>query len=294
MVPINYNQLYYFYKIAEEGSLAQASKKLLISSSALSMQLKELEETFGKLFFDRKGKKLVINETGRMVWEYAREIFSLGNELRHQLEDSGNNNKKDFAVGFTEMIPMQIRDQFLNFLMVPKKSKIIMKEGHHFELLQQLQESELDIVLTMDQPQLEASSSYEMKLLLREPLIIVGHSQFLSMKGHLRLISKIPFIFPDSQSPLYQKLSNFFQEKKLKLNIVAEVDSSATGIELAQNGLGVIVVIKIVENQLLKNHSLIPLYELRSLDQEIWMLMSKKKRPHEIAQLAMKDFTFSS
>lgn len=294
MVPLNYNQLYYFYKIAEEGSLSLASKKLLISSSALSMQLKELEETFGKRFFDRKGKKLVINETGRMVWEYAREIFSLGNELRHHLEGGDENNKKDFVVGFTEMIPMEIRDQFLTFSMASQKSKVIIKEGHHLDLLQQLQESELDIVLTMGQTQVDVSSCFEMRLLSKEPLIIVGDSQFQSVRGHLNLISKIPFIFPDSHSPLYQKLTNYFQEKKLKLNIVAEVEGAATEIELAKNGLGVIVVLKMLGEELKKKHSLITLYQLRSLDQEIWMLTSKKKRLHETAEIAMKEFSLSS
>jgi hypothetical protein len=58
VVPLNYNQLYYFYKIAELGSIAEASKSVLISSPALSMQLKELEEGLGTALFDRVGQVL--------------------------------------------------------------------------------------------------------------------------------------------------------------------------------------------------------------------------------------------
>ena len=78
---INYNHLRYFWFVAHEGNLTRAAGELNISQSALSSQIKTLEEQLGHDLFDRLGRRLVLTETGRMVLDYADSIFKTGDGL---------------------------------------------------------------------------------------------------------------------------------------------------------------------------------------------------------------------
>ncbi len=71
--------------IAEEGGLSAAAKYLHLTQSALSHQLKVLEEALGEILFLRHGKKLIITETGRCVLEYALKVLSELNAMQSDI-----------------------------------------------------------------------------------------------------------------------------------------------------------------------------------------------------------------
>jgi LysR family transcriptional activator of nhaA len=66
---LNYHHLNYFRVIAQEGSIARAAQKLRLGQPTLSAQLKQLEEHIGIKLFERKHKKLILTESGRIALE---------------------------------------------------------------------------------------------------------------------------------------------------------------------------------------------------------------------------------
>src|SRR3954468_17141033 len=82
---LNYNHLYYFWIVAREGSIARAAEELMLSQPTISIQIKELETSFRKRLFDRVGRGLKLTEAGRIVLNYANEIFSLGQDMSNAL-----------------------------------------------------------------------------------------------------------------------------------------------------------------------------------------------------------------
>lgn len=61
--------------VAEEGNLTNAGKKLFLSQSALSHQLKEMEKKYGAPLFQRMGKKMVLTQVGGRILQTARRII---------------------------------------------------------------------------------------------------------------------------------------------------------------------------------------------------------------------------
>ena len=78
---LNYHHLLYFWTVAKEGGLRKASEKLHVSQPSISTQIRKLEEAFGEKLFQRKGRVLVLTDTGVVALSYAEEIFSLGGQL---------------------------------------------------------------------------------------------------------------------------------------------------------------------------------------------------------------------
>lgn len=287
MVPLNYNQLYYFFKIAESGSISNASKDTLISSPALSMQLKELEESLGTPLFTRTGKKLVLTDAGSIVFEYAKDIFKLGHELIDTIGDrKKEGGRPKIEIGCQDTIPKMLIDDLLGYLISEKGCKVILREGNRERLISMQNDFKLDLILTNSVPQIHNEFISEMKLLKKEKLIIVGHPKWKKIKSWQRA----PLILPTFDSSTRQKLELYFHEQEITPDIVAEVEDKATEIDMAQRGLGLICAIKTCVEPQLKNKTLIQYATLNDIYEEVWMILGKRKILNPLAIHALKYF----
>ncbi len=292
MVPLNYNQLYYFYKIAELGSIAEASKNVLISSPALSMQLKELEETLGSQLFDRVGKKLILTDTGSVVFEYAKDIFKLGLELKDTINDRTVDKRLRIEIGCQDSIPKKIVDELLAFLLDQKKCRVVVREGDREQLIQMQNSFQLDLILTNSVPSINNDFIYESKLLLREDIVISG-SPALCKKIKTKKLDSLkgqPFILPTFDTSLRQKIDTYFTQHHINVDCIAEVEDMAMEIDLAIRGFGFIATIRSAVNDQLKNKNLIEVCTLKDLQDEVWMIVGKRKIINPLALFALKQF----
>ena len=78
---LNYHHLQYFWTVVREGGVTNACKVLNLTQPTISKQIKQLEEQIGEPLFKRISKRLELTEAGQMAYNYAEEIFSLGNEF---------------------------------------------------------------------------------------------------------------------------------------------------------------------------------------------------------------------
>jgi DNA-binding transcriptional LysR family regulator len=69
-----------FIAVVETGTLAAAAVRVGRSESAVSLQLKKLEDTLGEPVFDRTGRKLALTEAGSTVLSYAYRLLDLNEE----------------------------------------------------------------------------------------------------------------------------------------------------------------------------------------------------------------------
>ena len=76
-------QLSVFVAVAQHGTTVGAADELALSQSAVSGALADLEQALGSALFDRFGRRLVINETGRMQFPRALSLL----DQAHELED---------------------------------------------------------------------------------------------------------------------------------------------------------------------------------------------------------------
>ncbi len=76
--------------VSEEGTLSKAGERLFLTQSALSHQLKELERELKTPLFHRVNKKLVLNESGRIMLESARKVLGEIEKAQKALEKQVN------------------------------------------------------------------------------------------------------------------------------------------------------------------------------------------------------------
>ena len=80
---ITFKQIEVFVAIAKIGNVTQASEALYLTQSACSMALSAFESQLGGVLFDRHGKKLILNDRGRMLFPKAANILAQVQELQN-------------------------------------------------------------------------------------------------------------------------------------------------------------------------------------------------------------------
>ena len=146
---LNYHHLLYFWMVAREGSIAQASKQLLLAQPTITGQIRALENTLGEKLFSRSGRNLVLTEVGRLVYRYANEIFSLGRELTDVLKGRPAGRPVRLLVGVSDVLPKLIAHRLLQPAhTLPEPVQIVCHEDHPELLLADLASFGLDLVLT--------------------------------------------------------------------------------------------------------------------------------------------------
>ena len=96
-----FRQLEIFSRIAETGSVSRAAEELSLSQSATSTALGELERQFDNILFDRAGKRLHLNEMGRLLQPKALFLLDRGNEIQSLLEDKKLVGRVDVGAAMT-------------------------------------------------------------------------------------------------------------------------------------------------------------------------------------------------
>src|SRR5262249_51639873 len=145
---LNYHHLLYFWTVAREGSIARACTQLHLTQPTISGQLRCLDKALGAKLFERAGRNLVLTETGRVVFRYADEIFSLGRELQDTLEGRPPGRPLRLLAGVANTMPKEIAYRLLEpALRLREPVQLVCDHGTPDNLLAQLALHAPDVVL---------------------------------------------------------------------------------------------------------------------------------------------------
>ncbi len=111
-------RLKYFYQVASSGSFSRAAEELFISQPALSRQIAALEEDVGLPLFSRQGRKPVLTDAGRRLFNYAEKIMELNREAKKEISELKNLTSGEVIIGASTTIA--------NYLLPP-----VLADYHH-------------------------------------------------------------------------------------------------------------------------------------------------------------------
>lgn len=143
---LNFHHLFYFWRVARTGHLTQAASELHTSQSALSAQIKQLEERLGEALFEREKRRLSMTETGRLVFTYAESIFGLGQEMLGRIQGRSEGMIR-MRVGSVATLSRNYQENWIRPLLADPTVTLTLESGTLEELLERLSQHQLDIVL---------------------------------------------------------------------------------------------------------------------------------------------------
>ena len=241
---LNYHHLRYFREVAREGHLGRAADRLNVAQSALSIQIKQLEERLGFVLFDRVGRTMVLTEAGRIALDHADRIFNTGDELLATLQQSGS-TQPPLRIGALSTLSRNFQLQFLRPLLVSGASTFQLKSGNIRSLLDDLENLVLDVVLTTQVPDSGSQSNFAAQRIAEQPVRIHGRPAQLRHASLADLLAHEPLILP-TDSVIRSGFENLIARLAVQPHVVATVDDMAMVRLLARDGVGLAIAPTVV------------------------------------------------
>jgi LysR family transcriptional activator of nhaA len=239
---LNYSHLQYFWVVAREGSIARAAKLLHVTPQTISGQLKHLDQAVGERLFDRSRPNLVLSSTGRVVFQYADEIFAIGAELAQVVGGRKAGAPRVLNVGVVESIPKLVAAQVLqSVLVLPQPPRLACQEASLDALLAELAIHRLDVVLS-DQPLPAGLHVRAFNHALGSSDIAFFAEQALAdeLSGEFpACLDGKPLLLPAQGSALRRRLDDWFEQEAIHPYPVAEFADSALMKAFGQASSGV-------------------------------------------------------
>ncbi|MBQ0072881.1 MAG: LysR family transcriptional regulator [Prevotella sp.] len=142
-------QLKYFVGIAETGRFSEASRQLFISQSAVSQQIKALEEELGTQLFIRQQHSVALTESGRELLPLAKQILKGVTNCYERISDLKGLLCGELNIGLTFTLEPYMRETMLNFMKKYPKVQLNANYKNLVDLLKKLRDKEIDLMLSM-------------------------------------------------------------------------------------------------------------------------------------------------
>lgn len=288
---LNYHHLYYFWMVAKVGTVSAAAEQLHLARPTVTAQVRELENAVGQKLFRQQGRGLVLTEFGRQVYQYAEEIFAIGNELREFLRTGQPNNRDRFRVGIPDVVPKLIAFELLKpALRGPRRPRTECYEGRLRDLIADLALHRLDLVVSdAPAPTTLDVNVYNRKLgecglsmLAVEPLAKKYGKEFpTSLTG-------APILLPTEKAAVRRALDRWMEDHRVDPEVVAEFEDSALLKVFGQAGEGVFPVPTAIEGVVRRQYGVGLVGRIPDVLDTFYAISVEKRVQHDAALRVIK------
>ncbi len=277
MPGLNYNHLRYFWEVARDGNLTRTAARLNVSQSALSVQIRKLEDRLGHALFERRAKTLHLTEAGRIALDHANAIFATGDDLLSTLGETGL-ARETLRVGAQATLSRNFQIGFLRPVFGRDDVELILRSGSEAELLDALRALHLDVVLSTQPPPSDDLSPFVVHRISEQPVALIGQSRFAIRESSLaEQLTDTPIVLPARGTMVRTAFDSLVARLDVEPNVVAEVDDMAMMRLLAREGVGLAVLAPIVVADELESGLLVEAAKLPGLVETFYAIVMQRR-----------------
>jgi DNA-binding transcriptional LysR family regulator len=240
---VELDQLRGFLETARERSFTRAAEKLFLTQPAVSLQVKALEEELGERLFDRKGKRVLLTEAGRMLFIRAEEILEMTERAREDLAALRVLETGRLSIGTSDtncayVLPPAVKlfaatypgvEIRLTDRMSPEVVRLVLEGGVDFGLA----------TLPVTEIRVETVPLFQ-----REDVAIcpADHPLKDDPVASLKKLSEYPMLALEKGSTTRGLMDRLFQDKGIHADVCMELGSIEVIKRFVEIGLGIAIV----------------------------------------------------
>lgn len=176
LVQLNFHHLFYFWRVAKVGHLTRAAQELHTSQSALSAQVRQLEDRLGEVLFTREGRRLVLTSAGQLTLAYAENIFGLSQEMLSRLQGQSE-GMTWLRIGSVATLSRNYQENKIRPLLGDPSVILTLESGLLDDLLTRLVQHRLDVVLANETVPSDPDRPLLCRFLGSQTISLVGPSR---------------------------------------------------------------------------------------------------------------------
>jgi DNA-binding transcriptional LysR family regulator len=233
-------QLEMFRAIVETGSFTEAGKKLYVSQSAISRQVKLLEEELGDELFRRVHRKVILTTTGEILLRHADRIFNEIRLLNSHVSDATNFRRgRLYLAGGMSVCTYLFPPLLKEYRKRHPNVDLRIATGTTEEILRMLKNSDVDIAflsLPFEDPDLDIRHAQREEMVLvmdrNHPLVNCEQISFSDLTPYT-------FIHFEKGSNTRKLLEGVFANEGIDFQKTMELQNVEITKPLVEKGLGI-------------------------------------------------------
>lgn len=232
------HQLRTFVAVIERGSVSAAARRLALTPSTVSAQIKALEDEFGIVLFERSHAGVALTDTGRSLEPYARRALQAANGFANEAA-----SRRARIAGPLSLACSVCEESFALSHIVARLGetypdiRLNLSRGESARIIEQIRDQETDLGIVygqIDAMELRAHKLGQAKLIVALP------AEWLSAGADpVDIISQRPWIQTGDDCPFQMLSHRFFEARKIDPPVLMRVDDNRTRRELIISGMGV-------------------------------------------------------
>lgn len=281
---LNYHHLRYFRQIARERSITRAAERLNLSVPALSIQLRQLEESLGQKLFARERGGLHLTEAGRLALDYAETIGRAGEELVDVMRNRAPGATRHILrIGAVATLSRNFQVDFLKPALHRPGVEVVIRSGSQRELLLALHAHEVDVVLSNSPARRDAETPWHSHLLADQPVSLVGVPAWKKKRLEFpRDFRDVPVILPSMESNTRAAFDRLTAAAGVRPRVLAEVDDMAMLRLLAREGEGLALVPPVVVRDEIEDGVLVETHRISQIHETFYAITPSRRFPNAL------------
>lgn len=286
--PFDVYELNLFHLVAASGSFTRAGQQAGLTQSAITRQIRGMEERLGVALFERTTRHVRLTAAGKLLAEKSQGILDeIANTLA-QLRQDFNLVPKTIRVGVSRSIGLAYLPGF--FFAFQRKHPAVQIQVVHqpsAEILERIETGELDAGILSPPPRL--ARGLQITHRFEDAFTVIAPPQFslpanfknTTAKGLLKLFAGQRWLLIDRECNTGKRLHHWLTKQGLRIEPAMEMDSFDLILNLVSMGMGVSIV----------PHRTLPLYGKRrdvkriamkpKFSRELVVVIRKNRKPPE-------------
>ncbi len=239
---MDFDQLTTFLEVAKQGNFSRAGEKVFRSQSAVSAQIRQLEQDYGTKLLDRSGKRVALTPAGEVLFEYATRLLALRGESLRAVADQDLVPRGVLAIGANEATCLYVLPEiFSEYRRRYPEVKINIYRNFSHKISERLQDGLIDVgILTMP----VKLSRVVVKRIFQDRLVLMtspNHPLAGLDSVSVEAIAEYPIIMPKTGSTR-KTMDRIFRPYQSRVRIAMELPSVAIIKAFVASGMGVSII----------------------------------------------------
>jgi DNA-binding transcriptional LysR family regulator len=222
---MDFDQLTTFIEVVKLGNFSRAGQKVFRSQSAVSAQIRQLEQEYGERLLDRSGKVVRLTPAGEVLFEYAERLLTLRNESLRAVADQGHTPRGVLAIGANEATCLYVLPEvFAEYSRLYPSVQISVYRNFSRKIVQRLEDGSIDVgiaTLPIKSPSLKVQPIFRDRLMV---MVSANHPLASHETVSVSQIAGFPLIFPKT-GYTRQILDKLFRPYGSQLRVTMELPS---------------------------------------------------------------------
>jgi DNA-binding transcriptional LysR family regulator len=279
---LNYELYKVFYQVALNLSFSKAAENLFISQSAVSQNIKNLEEELQIKLFIRSTKNVQLTEAGKTLFEHIEPAFNLIDNGEKVIKEINSLKKGEVHIGANDTISKDYLLPYLNkFHQLYPDIQIKITNRTSSTCIELLLQNKVDFIISnLPNPKITKKMNVDEIFSFND--IFIANKEFKELENNIITLKKLkeyPLLMLESKTTTRQFFENTLNKAGIEIEAAVELGSVDLLIEMTKIGLGI---------------SLIPEYSLKLKNQDLFEVKTKEKLPtRKLAVVKMKNIPLS-